>query len=50
MAQVALELRNLRVYYGAFLAVKDVNLAIPRHQITAIIGPSGGGKARSCGL
>ncbi len=45
MEQVALELRNLRVYYGAFLAVKDVNLAIPRHQITAIIGPSGVGKS-----
>jgi phosphate transport system ATP-binding protein len=45
MEPVALELRNLSVYYGAFLAVKDVNLAIPRHQITAIIGPSGVGKS-----
>ncbi len=41
----ALELRNLRVYYGDFLAIKDVNLVIPRHQITAIIGPSGVGKS-----
>ncbi len=41
----ALELRKLRVYYGDFLAIKDVNLVIPRHQITAIIGPSGVGKS-----
>jgi phosphate transport system ATP-binding protein len=45
MEQTALDIRNLRVYYGAFLAIKDVNLAIPRHQITAIIGPSGVGKS-----
>jgi len=45
MEPVALELRNLCVYYGNFLAIKDVNLSIPRHQITAIIGPSGVGKS-----
>lgn len=45
MEQTALDIRNLRVYYSDFLAIKDVNLAIPRHQITAIIGPSGVGKS-----
>lgn len=45
MEQTALEIRNLRVYYGNFLAIKDVNLAIPKNQITAIIGPSGVGKS-----
>jgi phosphate transport system ATP-binding protein len=45
MEQIALELHNLRVYYGNFLAIKDVNLSIPRNQITAIIGPSGVGKS-----
>jgi phosphate transport system ATP-binding protein len=30
---------------ATFLAIKDVNLSIPRHQITAIIGPSGVGKS-----
>jgi len=45
MEPTALEIRNLRVYYGNFLAIKDVNLSIPRHQITAIIGPSGVGKS-----
>ncbi|MGQ9521691.1 MAG: phosphate ABC transporter ATP-binding protein PstB [Anaerolineae bacterium] len=41
----ALEIQNLSVYYGDFLAIKDVNLTVPRHQITAIIGPSGVGKS-----
>ncbi len=41
----ALEIRNLRVYYGDFLAIQDVYLTIPRRQITAVIGPSGVGKS-----
>jgi phosphate transport system ATP-binding protein len=41
----AIEARNLQVYYGDFLAVKDVNLKIQRQKITAIIGPSGCGKS-----
>jgi phosphate transport system ATP-binding protein len=36
---------SLRVYYDDFLALKDVNLKIRRHKITAIIGPSGCGKS-----
>jgi phosphate transport system ATP-binding protein len=35
---------NLAVYYGAFRAVRDVNLRIKQHEITAFIGPSGCGK------
>ncbi|MFZ4810272.1 MAG: phosphate ABC transporter ATP-binding protein PstB [Ilumatobacteraceae bacterium] len=38
------ELRNLDVHYGAFRAVRDVNMTIRRHEITAFIGPSGCGK------
>ncbi len=41
----AVELRNLNVYYGAFHAVRDVNLVFPKNKITAIIGPSGCGKS-----
>jgi len=37
----AIEAHNLRVYYGDFLAVKDVSLQIHRQKITALIGPSG---------
>jgi len=40
----ALETRDLRVYYGDFLAIRDVNLEVKRRKITAIIGPSGCGK------
>ena len=32
------------MYYGAFRAVRDVNLVIKRQQVTAFIGPSGCGK------
>jgi len=41
----ALELRDVSLYYGAFRAVKDVSLDIPRNRITALIGPSGCGKS-----
>ncbi|MBC7237172.1 MAG: phosphate ABC transporter ATP-binding protein [Chloroflexi bacterium] len=41
----AIEARKLRVYYGDFLAIKDVDLRIVRQKITAIIGPSGCGKS-----
>ena len=41
----AIEARDLNVYYGSFLAIRDVNLQIQAQQITAIIGPSGCGKS-----
>jgi phosphate transport system ATP-binding protein len=41
----ALEARGLKVYYGDFLAVKDIDLRIQRQRITAVIGPSGCGKS-----
>ena len=36
--------RDLAVYYGDFRAVRDVDLTIRQHEITAFIGPSGCGK------
>jgi phosphate transport system ATP-binding protein len=42
--EVVFELEDLSVYYGSFRAVKDVDLTIYKHQITAFIGPSGCGK------
>ncbi len=41
---VVLDIDKLHVYYGAFLAVRDVSLEIRRAEITALIGPSGCGK------
>lgn len=37
--------RDLNIYYDEFQALQDVNINIPRYQITAIIGPSGCGKS-----
>jgi len=36
---------NLKVYYGNFLALRDININIPKNHITAFIGPSGCGKS-----
>lgn len=43
--ETAIEARGLRVYYGDFLAVKDVDFPVASRKITAIIGPSGCGKS-----
>ncbi len=40
-----LEARNLTIRYGTVAAIKEVSLAVPDRQITAIIGPSGCGKS-----
>jgi len=36
---------NLNIYYGDFLAVKDVDMVIEPRSVTALIGPSGCGKS-----
>jgi len=41
----ALLLENVSCWYGAFRAVREVSLAIPRNKVTALIGPSGCGKS-----
>ncbi len=38
-------IENLNLYYGDFHALKNINLKIPEHKITAFIGPSGCGKS-----
>ena len=40
-----LDLQDLAVYYGAFRAVRGVNMAVRQNEITAMIGPSGCGKS-----
>ncbi len=45
MNAYAIETKSLNIFYGAFHAVKDVNLQIETGKITAIIGPSGCGKS-----
>jgi phosphate transport system ATP-binding protein len=38
------DIRDLSVYYGEFRAVRNVDMVVRRHEITAFIGPSGCGK------
>ena len=40
-----LAVRDLNFYYGAFHALKRINLDIPEKKVTAFIGPSGCGKS-----
>ena len=40
-----IKIENLDFYYGRTRALKDISLAIPPNQITALIGPSGCGKS-----
>jgi phosphate transport system ATP-binding protein len=40
-----ISIQNLDLYYGAFQALKKINLDIPEKSVTAFIGPSGCGKS-----
>jgi len=37
--------RGCDLYYGEFQALKDINIDIEEHEVTALIGPSGCGKS-----
>ena len=43
--KTAIEVRNLGFFYGTFKGLKDINLNIAEHKVTAFIGPSGCGKS-----
>ena len=40
-----LQFRNFNFYYGAFHALKNINLEVYKSRVTAFIGPSGCGKS-----
>jgi phosphate transport system ATP-binding protein len=44
MAQ-RIDVKDLNIYYGDFLAVQDVSMTIEPRSVTALIGPSGCGKS-----
>jgi phosphate transport system ATP-binding protein len=44
-SEVVFELDELSCYYGAFRAVREISLQVPKNKITALIGPSGCGKS-----
>jgi phosphate transport system ATP-binding protein len=41
----SLDISDLNIYYGDFLAVEGVTMTIPARSVTALIGPSGCGKS-----
>ena len=41
----SIDVSNLDIYYGDFLAVEGVSMTIPARSVTALIGPSGCGKS-----
>jgi sulfate transport system ATP-binding protein len=42
---VSIEIRNVNKRFGDFVALDDVSVTIPTGQLTALLGPSGGGKS-----
>lgn len=42
---MSIEVRHLSKYFGTFVALDDVSVSIPTGRLTALLGPSGGGKS-----
>jgi len=42
--KMAIEVRDLRVDYGEFIAVDDLRLEVPRGEVFGLVGPNGAGK------
>ena len=42
---MSIEVRNLSKKFGDFVALDDVTVSLPTGQLTALLGPSGGGKS-----
>src|SRR5690349_21430949 len=42
---MSIDITGVRKTYGDFVALDDVSLSIPKGQLTALLGPSGGGKS-----
>jgi sulfate/thiosulfate transport system ATP-binding protein len=42
---MAIEARNITKRFGAFTALDDVSVVVPEGSLTALLGPSGGGKS-----
>ena len=44
-SHVVIDCKIKKLYYGSFLAVRDTDIDVSSHDITAFIGPSGCGKS-----
>ena len=49
-AAAEVEFRNVRFAYGEKEVLHDLSFSIPRHTMTALVGPSGGGKSTVANL
>ena len=45
MKEMIISAKNMNLHYGEFHALKNINMDIPKNEITAFIGPSGCGKS-----
>ncbi len=43
--KIAIQIRHMNFFYGKFQGLKDINLDVMEHKVTAFIGPSGCGKS-----
>src|SRR5690606_265537 len=44
-SSVSIEISHVSKRFGSFVALDDVSVSIPTGQLTALLGPSGGGKS-----
>ena len=44
MSAGAIEIKDLRVDYGDFVAVNDISLSVPYGEVFGLVGPNGAGK------
>jgi phosphate transport system ATP-binding protein len=44
-SKIKVEVNSLNFYYGNAIALNQISMKIPSHQVTALIGPSGCGKS-----
>lgn len=42
---MSIEISQVNKFFGDFVALEDINLSVPTGQLTALLGPSGGGKS-----
>ncbi|KRF16684.1 sulfate ABC transporter ATP-binding protein [Nocardioides sp. Soil797] len=42
---MSIEISGINKSYGDFVALQDINVSLPTGQLTALLGPSGGGKS-----